>query len=495
MPNQTLYGSNADRLKKAMLQRTKPAGSPHTGSPHFAFVQPYDDIPVDPLHASISTFASLSSSSSESTDSRSSYGTPSITTSTAPSSSMQSQTHIPLDSPSHLPPSHYSSQNTLQRKQSDYDSNLSQFTSIHSPLMSPTVFSMSSQIAPLSPSNYGISTLAQQSPSDHSRVIRTVPSSINSYSSFESQEKRTWASRRLFEKPPHAATLSGPLMVLQTPSRKTMDSEPAVQVVDYNEKNQLTEHTNLSLDEYFTASSRTSAGARGVYPSSSNLTNTRSLRGMFSTPNLQADVPNATHFDLINEFTDHSLRRPQLRAPVSFETRLGMPSIEDNLTQNTTFSAESLDVDFNAPRRSRANSLCSIESVDNHTGVSSLTNTKEDFNNTGNSFMQALPTLDLDLDHVIRNALVESSALRAPSRMEFGDHLTHPHIPSSSSNMAMMSTNVLPLYSSSQVPMDEMSRPKDEYQISYSEPMESSKKSKSSRFGSTVRRFARKIAN
>ena len=412
MTNHTLYGSNADRLKKAMLQRSKPSLPQLLHEP----IHSYDDIPVDPHHASMSTFASLYSDSSASTDSMYSFDTtqslapstaPSSAASMTPSSNMptyhQASKYGPLD-PAPSLHSQYSSQHTLHRKHV-----LTEFEH-HSPI--------SHYGGP-----HGSPTNASHSSSEYSRFGRVVANSLNSYSSIDSHDRnRNWAPRRLFEKAPPAANFDIPVLTMPTTCTKAIDEIMDQQVEDvigayedinhtqHSTKSRLSQKSSLTDDFITTSSSKSTLGQpqqqqrnfnSSSFQSSLYSDTTRSTTPCFAksnNPYFDSEAGTST-----SNSTDFSLtQRLQLRSHSSFDTRLGDSG---SYTPYSALSLEAMDLNIRSQTRSpiyrrRRNSTSSLSSRSSSASQ--------------NSFMQSAPALNLDLDSVIRSALVESSTHTVP---------------------------------------------------------------------------------
>lgn len=437
MPNQTLYGSNADRLRKAMLQRSKPTPP---GSLH-QFMHSYDEISIDPLHASMTTFTSLSSSSSESTDSFASLESPRLAPSTAPSSSIGSQTHIPLDTaaihvyPSMMP-SQQSSQHTLYRRNRDFDHVPTASLHMGSPHYGPPI---------------GSPTTASHSSSEYSRFGRVVTTSLNSFSSVDSQEKRDWAGpKRLFEKSPqNYVSSAAPVLVMPATSIKALDEEDEIQsVINDYEDTQSTSHSAYSQEDCHTSYSNSLLGTRRAFLDSNNhQTGTSNNRRAFSSFSNQSRTPNKLRAMLSTpSFYDDSFGNHSEDSLNEYDTNLSGPS-PDNTTY-ASFTLESLDEypvngrpvsSLNQRMRPRANSASSAESVYEHTRRFSIFQDEHHVHENlevSNSFMQSGTALNLDLDNVIHNALVESSMFRASSRIDLVDkpNLATPEAPSATKN-------------------------------------------------------------
>lgn len=526
MPNQTLYGSNADRLRKAMLQRSKPTlpGSLHS------FMHSYDEISVDPLHASMATFTTLSSSSSESTDSCASLESSRIAPSTAPSSSIGSQTHVPLDTaathvyPSMLP-SQQSSQHTLYRKNRDFD---------HVPSISTTSLYMGS------PQHggpaIGSPTTTSHSSSEYSRFGRVVTASLNSFSSIESEDKRDWAGpKRLFEKSPqNYVSSAAPVLVMPASSIKALEEEVEVQsVISEYEDMHLANHSAYPQEEYYTSYSKPRPRARKAFlDSSNNQAGSSNNRRGFSSFTNQSRTPNKLRAMLSTpSFYDNCFGNHSEYSLNGQDTKLSGPS-PDNTTY-ASFTLESLDeypgnggsvASLNQRLRPRANSASSAESVYEHPRRFSIFQDQHhvlENTSVNNSFMQSGTALNLDLDNVIHNALVESSMFRASSRIDLVDkpNLATPEAPSATKNVTYLQESGMPGLAtparsrvtqhlpvtpspthSNQLPIVDYPLAADlGKQWSSSEesedPSNRIKKGAASRFGQSMRKLAKKITN
>lgn len=495
MTNSTLYGSNAERLKKAMMQRSKPASVPH-----LPLIAGYDDIPVE----RITTVASFSSSSSESLDSRYSYGTPSIAPSTAPSSGIHSQTHLLLDnstpSYTHSIPSQHSSQNTLHRKHS------AQYSELSSPLQATSIYNtMGSPSMPQT--HYGSGTLASptthsHASSDYSRFGRVAPSSLNSYSSYESQDRKAWAPKRLYERAPQTVSSGGPVMVFPTACIKAVDEvevEEQVQDVisEYQDSQPNTMQSTVSQKGYYTTVSNSTLSGRQAFSSNTSTNTTKTLRNITSSLSLYEN-PNdpASH-------TEFSIRQSILQAPSPLELAFGLP----DETYHTTFSEESLEVDYHDQIQQRPTEFSHHQKLKANPAPSNIPTSQQptsndDENSEGNAFIKGTPELNLVLDDVIRSALVESSTHHLPMRSE--SRLDETSVaPQVSGKMNFLGSDInstlrqlpTPRSSSSEFDSSNMSQGSQKHRAASGTASDPGKRVIASRFGSSMKKLARKIAN
>lgn len=341
------------------MQHNKPAAS-HS----------YKDPPLSPLHPSRATFTSMSSISSESEDSKWSFSGFSMTDTTAASShhGHSSFTHLALDGGLEGAFSQKSSQNTLHQKYQGHESNY-HYHKAHEYSQSQYSGCVGSPTPSLHPScDY------------HARPSKPVARSLNSYSSIDSQEHKIWGSKRLFERAPQKTACDGPLMVLPTACIKAVDeeSDKELQVLEeYDDMTQqLTADSNFSLTEYY-------ATISSSYSHKEYKNHQKSQLG-----------PSPGNLHNANIFSHHPKTHNQQ-----------LPTEVKDDTYHSTFSEESLEVDYDlrSPQTAYSN-LCSPISYSQESPRSDNSPDSD-----RNSFMNATAALNLQLDSVIHCALVESS--------------------------------------------------------------------------------------
>lgn len=336
--------SNADRLKKAMAQRSRPVLQKSPDS----HLQSFDDIQVDPHHVSITTLASISSCSS----------TASSVSPITPGSS------ISLDKQS--------------RSQT-----MSTGTA-YSDFQAPTLCSDISVLS--SPTSTGHS--------EYSRFGRVVANSINSYSSMDSQDSRS-GHGRLFEKSGIAGTApAGPVFVLPAIT-KTEDEEDVVSNVigsyqnDFYSLDRLDAHNARLMSQHYTETTYFTKPSKPT-------PNSRSIYEDHRVESHYPQHPNHQHHASLyeSEFNDTEFSDSMFPSSRGLIRRSSMSSLygrilsTDGIEHSYETAAPVAQMMTPSRPRNRRNSMASDISSRNsllHTG------------------------LTLDLDSVIRSALVESS--------------------------------------------------------------------------------------
>lgn len=335
--------SNADRLKKALANRSRPAAA--TAAPI------YDDIQVDPHHASIATFSSISSGSSMGS------------ISTPPSSFMS------MDSQKH---SHHQQSSQPQRSRK----NTGNFTSTGGYSDAPTLCSADSTFT-------GVS--------EYSRFGKVVANSIHSYSSLDSNDSRS--GRRLFERTRQGQTDGeNPVFVLPSTLDRVEDDEVSEVIesyeVDFYNLDQLDAHNSKTLAKQYTAPTYYS---KPMKPSTSrNIYEDHRVEAFQPTHRQHASLfdsdLNDTQFTLSDPSSMFSTQQQQQQHNQQHQSHISHSSSISNLYGHV-FDQQPPSKPANRPRRNSTSSDIS----------------------TRNSYMQQSSGLNLDLDSVIRNALVESS--------------------------------------------------------------------------------------
>ena len=414
--------SNADRLKKAMAQRSKPTFHKN----QIAF----DDISYNPHMSTISTISSSSDGSCMSLD-------------TNPR--MHSQ---------------QSSQHTISRKHP-----VSNGTTF-SDFQAPTLCSDSSFIS--SPTSTGHS--------EYSRFGRVVANSINSYSSLDSQESRL-GPRRLFEKTnatksqnPHST--AAPVFVLA----KSEDDDDVSEVIGSYQDDIYTGMSLVQLDAYNAQLVAQQCSDTSYYtkPARSSTTHNRSIyddaRVADSCMTHKKQQP--SHYSFYDsDFNDNQISFSDNTRQYNLGRRSSMTSLHNRI----------LSVD--------QNDLPSAAYSPPHRHQRRRNSTSSDMSRR-NSIMQppssAGPLLNLDLDSVIRNALVASSTYVAPANPKFRNQ---PSLEDEyKAKPVYNGYPVSPAYASPQYQ-------EQEPRVVQREPEVKTKSNNMARLGTSMMKLARKIAN
>lgn len=410
------YGSNNERLKKAMLQRNKPAQQQPAGHSTNSLVLNHHNQSLDyhNHHMSVSNFTTYSSSSSSSSFSSSEFTTDSM--SSCGSYNLHGKFTPSLEVGSPLSSQFSSSQQTLNSNK--YNMHLEPVSHSHS-TMSPMSY------------DYTISSTGSGNTTNNSSKFGShVANSMLSLSSVDSPEQnRSTTTKRLFESSlqTDVPDLDAPVFIVPTKCSRveeepSMTALPLPSAIDDLTGN-LTQVSlqsslhSLDIDEYYTSFS------------SNNHTNL-SMNALKS---------------------QSSLLRLQKIADNTHESRISIPSTQYNI---------------------RRNSVSSISS---------------ELSSSQNSFLN---NPSLDLDSVIRSALVETSHT-VQIKKQLATSAEYTSMPITSTTLNAGSNEYrnefsLPLASSNIVTqMDD-----SDYQ-----QQEKQQKKGISRIGNSVMKLARKMKN
>lgn len=330
------YGSNNERLKKAMLQRNKPAQQQQSvghSTNSILLHHHHQSTDYHNHHMSVSNFTTYSSSSSSSfssseftTDSMSSYGSYNLPGKYAPS----------LETSSSLNSQYSSSQQTLNSNTLNLPSN-----------------KYNMQLDSMSPSHFEYTTSSvcsgHATNNNNGKFGRLVANSVLSLSSIDSQEQhRASNSKRLFESSQQSAPdLDAPVFIIPTKCSRIVDDEPS--------------ETPLPLPG----------------PIDDHTTNSTQVSLQSSLHSLDIDE----YYTSFSSGNNSNINSSALRSYSSFQC---LPQTTDN-SREKPFS---------------------ISSNNYRTRRSSISSTSSDASSSQNSFLN---NPSLDLDSVIRSALVETS--------------------------------------------------------------------------------------
>lgn len=323
-PSPANYGSNNERLKKAMLQRNKPAQQQQSvghSTNSILLHHHHQSTDYHNHHMSMSNFTTYSSSSSSSfssseftTDSMSSYGSYNLPGKYAPS----------LETSSSLNSQNSSSQQTLNSSTLNLPSN-----------------KYNMQLDPMSPSHFDYTTnsvCSGHTTNNNSKFGRLVANSVLSLSSIDSQEQhRTNNSKRLFESSQQSAPdLDAPVLIIPTKCSRIVDDEPSENSLPL--PGPIDDHTtnstqvslqsslhSLDIDEYYTSFSS---------GNHSNL-NGSALRSYSS-------------LQCLPQTTDHFREKPFSISNHNYRTRrssISSTSSDASSSQNSFLNNPSLDLD------------------------------------------------------------------------------------------------------------------------------------------------------
>ncbi|KAF5098563.1 hypothetical protein D0Z00_002006 [Geotrichum galactomycetum] len=261
-PSPANYGSNNERLKKAMLQRNKPAQQQQpVGHSTNSIVLNHQNQGLDyhNHHMSVSNFTTYSSSSSSSSFSSSEFTTDSM--SSCGSYSLQGKFAPSLETCSSLGSQYSSSQQTL-------NSNTLNLTSSNK--YNIQLDSVSNSHSVMSPMSYDYTTSSTGSghtTNNSNKFGRLVANSMLSLSSVDSQEQhRPTTTKRLFESSlqTNVPDLEAPVFIVPTKCSRVVEEDPSATTlpllgVTDDQTGNLTQISlqsslqSLDIDEYYTS--------------------------------------------------------------------------------------------------------------------------------------------------------------------------------------------------------------------------------------------------